>query len=92
MIKNIEDLIRVCNDKWNELNNIIPEYLNDAGKAALDAYKTIQWHLMFHGSMESLKDDEEFMNIINISGKHPEFYKIVRQVNRVVERLTKEGD
>ena len=60
MIKNIEDLIRVCNDKWNELNNISSEYLNDAGKAALEAYKTIQWHLMFHSSMESLKYDEEF--------------------------------
>lgn len=89
MIKNIEDLIRVCNDKCNELNTISPEYLSDAGKAALEAYKTIQWHLMFHSSMESLKYDEEFMNIINIQGKHPEFYKIVRRVNRVIEKCTK---
>jgi hypothetical protein len=90
MIKNIEELIRVCNDKWNELKNISPEYLNDAGKAALDAYKTIQWHLMFHGSMESLKDDEEFMNIINIPGKHPEFYKVIRRVYRAIEKSVEE--
>ena len=32
MITNIEDLKRVCSDKWNELEHISPEYLSNAGK------------------------------------------------------------
>lgn len=89
MIKNIEDLKRVCSDKWNELERIIPEYLSDAGKAAKEAYKTALWHLMFHDSMDTLVEDEEFKNIVNIPGKHPEFYRVIRLVNLSVERLTK---
>lgn len=92
MIKNINDLKRVCSDKWNELKHISPEYLSDAGKAAKEAYETALWHLMFHDSIDSLVEDEEFQNLVNISGEHPEFYRVIRIINRSVERLTKEGN
>ena len=91
MIKNIAVLLEVCSKKWSQLNDITPEYLSDAGKAAMEAYKTIYWHLSFHNSIESLVEDDEFKNLVDIPGKHPEFYKIVRKVNRAIDLYMKEN-
>ena len=55
----------------------------------MEAYRTIYWHCSFHDNLESLSSDEEFMNIINISDKHPEFYKVIRTVNRAIEMITR---
>lgn len=90
MINNINDLKRVCSDKWNELEHISTEYLSASGLAAKEAYKTVLWHLCFHDSIDTLIEDEEFTNLINIPNKHPEFYNVMRRINRSIERITKD--
>lgn len=84
MINNFKDLEKVCSNRYNELNKINEEYLNEAGKAAKESWKTVLWHLMFHDSFNSLIEDEEFSNLINKPDQHPEYYKIVRDVNRFI--------
>lgn len=85
-IKTIEDLIAVVNNRVNEFENIKEEYLSEAGKAAREAYKNTLWHLCFHGSIESLREDEEFTTLIFTSGKHPEYYKILRMIYRTISK------
>ena len=90
MINTIDDLKKVVSDLWLKFDNIDSEYLSDAGKAAEEAYRNVSWYLCFHETMESLSEDEDFMNIVNISGKHPEYYKVIRRINRAIERIIKE--
>lgn len=93
MIKDINDLKKVVSDNRQKFDNMDDnmdaEYLSNRGKTAEEAYKTVMWHLMFHDSIDSLVEDEEFKNLINISGKHPEYYRIIRMVNRSIEKIIK---
>ena len=86
MIKTINDLNKVCYDRWSDLNSIDHNYLSDAGKAAMEAYKAAIWYFAFHDTMNSLSHDSEFMNLVNIEGKHPEYYRILRKINRAVSK------
>ena len=74
-------------DRWSEMSNMSPGYLSDKGKAAMEAYRSIYWHMSFHDNFETLVTDEEFNNLINIPGKDPEFYRIIRMLNRKIEKL-----
>lgn len=87
-INNLEDLKSVVLDRWSELNEINPTYLSDVGNAAKEAYRTIYWHLSFHDTLDTLSEDEEFLNLVSIPNKHPEFYKVIRVVNRAIERIS----
>ena len=93
-VKSIEDLKSVILDRWNQLNELTPDYLSDTGKAAKEAYRAVYWHCSFHDSIKTLSEDEDFMNLVNIPDKNPEFYKLIRRVYRAVEQLAKleEGD
>lgn len=88
-IKSLEDLINVCRDRWLELADIKHDYLNDKGRGAMDAYRSILWHASFHSNLGSLKDDEDFINLVSIPGKDPEYYKILRMCNRAIEDTLK---
>lgn len=83
-INTIEDLKAIAYKRWNELDDIDHKYLNEAGLAAKEAFKCIIWHLAFHDTLESLTSDEEFINLVNIPDKNPEYYKIIRMMNRAL--------
>lgn len=87
-INNIDELNDVVYDRWTKLDEVESKYLSETGMAAKEAYRAIIWHLCFHNSLESLKGDEEFMDLVNIPGKHPEYYNIIRKLNNF---LMKEG-
>lgn len=86
-IKNIEDLKKVVINKVNELEDINDDYLSEAGKAAREAYRAINWTLSFHDSFASLRECEEFTDLVSTPDKHPEYYKIIKSVNRIVDRF-----
>lgn len=86
-IRNVEDLKGILLERWSKLDNIDSKYLSEAGVAAKEAYRAVIWHLAFHDDLASLKSDEEFMNLINISGKHPEYYRVLRMLNRALENI-----
>lgn len=88
MIKNIEDLKNVIVTRWSEMNEL-RDYLNEAGLAKMEAYRAIYFHLGFINSLEELKDYEEYQNLINIGGKHPEYYRTIRLVNRGIDNVIK---
>lgn len=84
-LTSISDLNEIMYRRWSTLDEVDSKYLNDAGIAAKEAYRAVIWHLAFHDSLDSLRSDEEFMNLINISGKDYEYYKILRMVYRALE-------
>ena len=83
-INTIEDLKDVAFRRWSTLDDIESKYLNEAGIAAKEAFRCIIWHLAFHDTLESLKSDNEFINLVNIPNKHPEFYSIIKKMNRAL--------
>lgn len=85
-INNLEDLKSVVLERWSELSNLSSEYLSEAGKSAMEAYRAVYWHCSFHENLKSLNEDEEFTNLFNIPSKHMEYYKVIRKVNRAIER------
>ena len=86
-IESFSDFYNVVNDKTSELMNIKPEYLSEAGQAALEAYKGVLWYLGFHETIKSLKEDESFMNLVSVPNKHPEYYRVLRTINRFLEKF-----
>lgn len=66
--------------------------MNDAGKSAKEAYTSFIWYACFHDTLESLRDDEDFSNLVNIEGKHPEYYRTLRLINRSIEYSIKESE
>lgn len=87
MIHTIDDLENAVSKKWIALAEISPEYLSDAGNAAKEAYQFVIWYISFHESIDTLVEDEEFANLVNIPDKHPEYYKVIRMINRALERV-----
>lgn len=86
-IHDIDTFVNVVRERWHELNEINPEYLSDAGKAAKLAYREVYWLCSFHENLESLRDSEEFQRLVSIPDNHPEYYRVLRKVNRAVERI-----
>lgn len=87
MIHTIEDLENAVSKKWIALAEISPEYLNDAGNAAKEVYQSVIWYISFHDSIDTLVGDKEFAGLINTPGKHPEYYRVLRMINRAIERV-----
>lgn len=84
-LKSIEELHGIVYEKWTKLDKVSCTYLSEAGVAAKEAYRAVIWHLAFHDNLASLSSDEEFKNLVCISGKHPEYYKVLRTINRAIE-------
>ena len=90
MMKNVKDLESILDKEIAKLMDISPAYLNDAGKAALEAYKAANWYCGFYENLRGLLADENFMDLVNISGKHPEYYNVIKKINRAIEKAAKE--
>lgn len=88
-INTIEDLTSVVLEKYNQLDDISESYLSEAGLAAKEAYRNILWYVGFYDSLKELGEDEEFQGLVTISGQHPEYYKVLRMVNRALERANR---
>ena len=84
-IKNLEDLVNVLVKKIDQLSEV-HDYLSEAGLAAEEAYKNVCWYAGFHDTIESLSQDEDFKDLVNIPDKHPEYYRLLRIINRVIDR------
>lgn len=86
-ITNVTELTEVVTKCWMELETIKPEYLSETGLAAKEAYRHVLWYLGFYDTIQDIKDDESFNDLINVSGKHPEYYKIIKKINRAISRI-----
>lgn len=87
MIKDIQDLQKVVVNYEARLSVIEEEYLSDAGKAALEAYRAIHWYACFAERLTDLITNEDYLNLLEIDGKHPEYYRILRKVNKHIENI-----
>lgn len=85
-INNIDDLMNVCIRRYNQLEDISPTYLNEAGLAAKEAYRNTLWYSGFYDTLEDLSTDADFKELVSIPDKHPEYYKVLRMINRAIER------
>ena len=87
MMKNIKDLESILDKEIAKLMDISPAYLSEAGKAALEAYKAANWYCGFYDTLDGLwSNDQNFRDLVNVSGKHPEYYKVIKMINRAIEK------
>lgn len=70
----------------SRLDETPKEYLNEAGKAAREAYAAVLWHLYFHDDIKSLRESKEFKELLEIQGKDKEYYRILRVVFDALDR------
>lgn len=89
--ESLNELNYVVYGQWKQLDDINEEYLSEAGLAKKEALKAVIWHMAFCETLEDLYTNEEFMDLVNIGGKHPEFYKVLRTVIHSLE-YSVEGD
>lgn len=86
-INSLEQLKDVVWKKWSELDIVPIDYLSDKGVAAKEAFRCTIWYLGFYDHITEIKEDDEFMNLINIPDKHPEYYNVLRKVYHAIERI-----
>lgn len=86
-ITNLQELVSVLIKRWSQLDDMNPTYLSEAGQAAKEAYRNVIWYTNFYDTIQDLAEDKEFMNLVSMPNKHPEYYKVLRSVNRVIERV-----
>lgn len=86
-IKDIQDLKSVVSQKVAELSVIEEGYLSETGKAALEAYMAISWYVCFVERLADLITFEDYLNLLDIEDKHPEYYNVLRTVNKYIENI-----
>lgn len=82
----IEKLRDIIIQRNSALEDMPDGYLSEAGSAAREAYRAILWHMSFHGTLESLGEDENFVALQSIPDKHPEYYRIIRLISNYILR------
>lgn len=85
-IKTLRNLEDILDKEIGKLMEVAPAYLSDAGKAAGSAYRAVLWYCSFYDTLEELAEDEEFRALYSIPNKHPEYYNVIRKINRVIEK------
>lgn len=79
MFKNMDEFKKLLSKKWSELD-AVHNYLSDAGLAAKEAYAGISWHAEFHKNLAELRDDPNLRALLEVEGKHPEYYRVLTMV------------
>lgn len=85
MFTSLEEFDSIVSDKWSSLV-AVEEYLNGAGQAKKEAYQNILWFCGFMDDLKDLYDSGEIQGLLELNGKHPEYYKTVKMVIRALKK------
>lgn len=85
----LSDVVAILTERWSQLDDMKTEYLSEAGLAAKEAYRSMIWYSAFHHTLDSLSSDEDFQGLMEIPDKHPEYYRVLRGVNRAITNILK---
>ena len=84
-MKDVSELSKLLTMEIAALDAVDPDYLNEAGQFHLDALKKVLYLTSFVDSLDTLKNLEQFQELSSLPSRHPEYYKTIRMINRLLE-------
>ena len=82
--KDIEEFKDTVLQQLHPLEDV-RDYLNDAGLGKAGALRAVYYHACFEKDFKGLSEDEDFISLMDIPDQHPEYYRTLRMINRVIE-------
>ena len=90
MIKNLDELVEVYKYRCMKLEAMDQRYLNDRGRAAIQAYRDIIYRSYLHDDLLMMSLDNDFLNLFRSKDKDPEYYLILHSCIRDIALALKE--
>lgn len=73
-------------ENWDKLY-CVSKYLNSAGKARMEAFQSLLWLMNFMNDLKDLYESNELKDLINVKGKHREYYKTIKIVTNAIGKV-----